>query len=325
MGAGGGAVITHTDITERKQAEEKLRLAARVFSDAHEGITITNPQGVILDVNDAFTRITGYSREEVLAQNPLILHSGRQDKAFYAAMWSSLTATGHWSGDFWNRRKDVVVIAELLNISAMRNADGSTLQYVAHFTDISKRVIVQARIDTLAFYDPLTNLPNRRLLLDRLDQALHASVRHKRKKALLFVDLDNFHPGVCARSRRSPRHAQHRHHPFCALALVANEDPLRRAELAVFQAKAAGRNTLRFFDAHMQATVSAHAALEADLREAVQTRQFVLYYQPQVVGAGRMTGVETLVRWQHPRRGTVFPADFIPLAEETGLILSIGQ
>ena len=390
-----GAVITHTDITERKQAEEKLRLAARVFSDAHEGITITNPQGVILDVNAAFTRITGYSREEVVGQNPRILNSGRQDMAFYAAMWRSLTETGHWSGELWNRRKDGVVIAELLKISAMRNADGSTLQYVAHFTDISERVTAQARIDTLAFYDPLTNLPNRRLLLDRLDQALHASVRHKRKNALLFVDLDNFktlndslghHQGdlllvqvaqrlkTCVRDGDTVSHLgsdefvlmledlsvdamvaanraeavaekilsafilvfaldQGGHHAtpsigitlFGALALEVNEDPLRRAELAMFQAKAAGRNTLRFFDAQMQATVSAHAALEADLREAVQARQLVLHYQPQVVGAGRMTGVEALVRWQHPRRGTVFPADFIPLAEETGLILSIGQ
>jgi diguanylate cyclase (GGDEF)-like protein len=256
-------------------------------------------------------------------------------------------------------------------------------------------VSAQAQIDTLAFYDPLTHLPNRRLLLDRLEQALHNSTRHARKNALLFIDLDNFktlndtlgHPQgdallvqvakrlkTCIRDGDTvarlgsdefvvmledlsedgieaaaqveavaekilnafvPNFAldSGNHHStpsigitlFGGDALEGSEQPLKRAELAMFQAKAAGRNTLRFFDARMQAEVSAHAALEADLREAVHQQQFLLYYQPQVVGAGRITGVEALVRWQHPQRGMVSPAEFIPLAEESGLILPIGQ
>ena len=253
----------------------------------------------------------------------------------------------------------------------------------------------QGQIDSLAFYDPLTQLPNRRLLLDRLDQALHASTRHARKSALLFVDLDNFktindtlghHLGdqlltlvaqrlkVCSREGDTVAHlgsdefvvmledlsediheaanqaesvgekmlaalakvyplTSGAHHSTTSIGITlfgsaqqeSNEEPLKRAELAMFQAKAAGRNTLRFFDAQMQAEVSAHAMLEADLREAVQKQQFVLHYQPQVVGNGRITGVEALVRWQHPQRGLVSPAEFIPLAEESGLILPIGQ
>ena len=256
-------------------------------------------------------------------------------------------------------------------------------------------VNAQEKIDTLVFYDPLTQLPNRRLLLDRLDQALHASTRHARKSALLFVDLDNFkslndtmghHLGdqlltlVAQRLKASSREGDTVAHlgsdefvvmledlsedlreaanqaesvgekMLLALAQVypltsgayhtttsigitlfgsaqqeSNEEPLKRAELAMFQAKAAGRNTLRFFEAQMQAEVSANATLEADLRKALQNQQFVLHYQPQVVGAGRVTGVEALLRWQHPVRGMVSPAEFIPLAEKTGLILPIGQ
>ncbi len=395
QGARDGAVITHTDITKRKQAEEKLRLAARVFSDAHEGITITNAEGIIIEVNGAFTRITGYSREEAVGQNPRFLQSGHQDRAFYVAMWRSLTEQGHWVGELWNQHKNGEVIAEQISISAMRDVDGSTLQYVAHFTDISERIKAQAQIDTLAFYDPLTQLPNRRLLLDRLDQALQVSTRHPRHNALLFVDLDNFKTlndtlghsqgdqllGQVAQRlkaciRGSDTLARLGSDEFVVMLENLNEDvieaatqaeavgvkilasfntdfaldsgvyhgtpsigitlfggrtlesseqPLKRAELAMFQAKVAGRNMLRFFDAQMQAEVSARATLEADLREAVTKQQFVLYYQPQVVGAGRITGVEALVRWQHPQRGMVSPAEFIPLAEETGLILPLGQ
>jgi diguanylate cyclase (GGDEF)-like protein len=270
-----------------------------------------------------------------------------------------------------------------------------TTHYVAIFSDVSERLQAQSQIDTLAFYDPLTQLPNRRLLLDRLDQALHVSTRHMRKNALFFVDLDNFktlndtkghHQGdlllvqVAQRLKTCIRDGDTLAHlgsdefvvmledlsedsmdaatqaetvgdkilgtfapdflldegPYRGTASIGitlfggdmpenSDQPLKRAELAMFQAKAAGRGLLRFFDARMQAEVSARAALEADLRNAVQQQQLVLYYQPQVVGAGRISGVEALVRWQHPQRGMVSPAEFIPLAEETGLILPVGQ
>ena len=126
-----------SDITERKQAEEQLHLAASVFTHAREGIMITAADGTIIDVNDAFTRITGYSRDEVLGRNPRLLSSGRQDKAFYAAMWRDLIEKGHWYGEIWNRRKNGEVYAEMLTISAVRDAQGSTQQYVALFSDIT--------------------------------------------------------------------------------------------------------------------------------------------------------------------------------------------
>jgi diguanylate cyclase (GGDEF)-like protein len=310
-------------------------------------------------------------------------------------MTQSLEREGAWAGEIWNRRKSGEVYPEWLSISAVKDALGLTTHYVAIFSDISERDAVQAQLDTLAFYDPLTQLPNRRLMLDRLEQALHASTRHKRKNALLFVDLDNFKTlndtrghsqgdallvQVAQRLKTCSREGDTVSHLgsdefvvlledlseddieaatqaetvankilagfvpefslgagpyngtasigvtlFGAKDLESSEEPLKRAELAMFQSKAAGHNLLRFFDAGMQAEVSARAALEADLREAVYKQQLVLHYQPQVVGAGRITGVEALVRWQHPLRGMVSPAEFIPLAEESSLILPIGQ
>jgi diguanylate cyclase (GGDEF)-like protein len=330
-----------------------------------------------------------------VGQNPRIMKSERHDMAYYMAIYQSLENIGVWAGEIWNRRKNGEVYPEWLNISAVKDEAGLTTHFVGIFTDISQRVSAQAQIDTLAFYDPLTQLPNRRLLMDRLEQALHASTRHARKNALLFVDLDNFktlndtlghHQGdlllaqvaqrlkTCTRDgdtlarlgsdefvvmledlsqddmeaatqaeivadnvlsafQQDFQLGQGAHHStpsigitlFGGEPLEGSEQPLKRAELAMFQAKAAGRNTARFFDAHMQAEVSAHAALESDLREAVRKQQFLLHYQSQVVGAGRITGVEALVRWQHPQRGMVSPAEFIALAEESGLILPIGQ
>ncbi len=387
-------LVTMLDITGQKEAEEALRIAATAF-DSQQGMTITDAQRVILRVNKAFTAITGYSAEEAVGQTPRILKSGRHDSAFYAAMTNSLETEGVWQGEIWNRRKNGEVYPEWLTLSAVKDQTGRATHYVASFNDVSERVHAQAQINTLAFYDPLTQLPNRRLLLDRLEQTLHVSTRHARKNALLFVDLDNFKTlndtqghfqgdallvqvaqrlKTCIRegdtvarlgsdefvvmledlSENSVEAATQAeavadkvlgafvadfmldggaYHGtpsigitlFGGKALEGSDQPLKRAELAMFQAKSAGRNTLRFFDTQMQAEVSALAALEADLRDALVKRQFLLHYQPQVVGAGRITGVEALVRWQHPQRGMVSPAEFIPLAEANGLVLPIGQ
>ena len=381
-------------IDERRSSEEELRIAACAF-ESQQGIVITDAQRVILRVNQTFSQITGYAEHEALGQTPRMLSSGRQDKAFYANMAQTLESTGSWSGEIWNRRKNGEVYPEWLNISAVKDRNGETTHYVGIFSDLSEQARAQAEIATLAYFDPLTQLPNRRLLLDRLEQALLASTRHARKNALLFVDLDNFkllndtlghHQGdlllaqVPQRLKNCLRdgdtaarwggdefvvmledlsedvieaatqaetaghsilkafeqafvleHGEHR----CSLSIgvtlfggttaEGSDQPLKRAELAMFQAKGAGRNTLRFFDTRMQAEVDARAALEADLRQALPLGQLELVYQPQVVGVGRVTGVEALLRWRHPQRGLVSPADFIPLAEETGLILPIGQ
>ncbi len=382
------------NITERKQAEEAQRIAATAF-ESQQGMFITNAQRVILRVNRAFTEITGYKADEVVGRSPRLLSSGRHDSAFYAAMWTEIERDGSWQGELWNRRKSGELFPEWLTISAVKDSAGLTTHYVAAFTDITSRKSAEDQIQNLAFYDPLTGLPNRRLLLDRMEQTLTSSTRRQRKSALLFIDLDNFKTindtlghfqgdllleqvatrlvgcvregdtvarlgsdefvvmleglsfseveaatqarGVSAKivaALNRPyelAHGEHHNTPSMGVALFgadpqeSSDAPLKRAELAMFQAKDGGGNGVRFFDPQMQVEVMSRAAMEADLREAVLTGQFLLHYQAQVVGAGRLTGVEALLRWRHPQRGLVSPLEFITLAEETGLIIPMGQ
>ena len=380
-------------VDAQQRSDEQLRIAASAF-ESQEGMMITDANSVILRVNHAFTEITGYTAAEAIGQTPRLLSSGRHEAAFYSAMWESVKHNGGWNGEIWNRRKNGEIYPERLTITAVKSDDGTVTHYVATHTDITSRKVAEEEIARLAFYDPLTELPNRRLLLDRLQQALASSTRSGRYGALLFIDLDNFKTlndtlghdkgdmllqhvaqrlATCVRegdtvarlggdefvamleglSEHQEEAAQqaesvgenilatlnqrylldgfeNRSTPSIGVTLFSDhqnsiEELLKQADLAMYQSKAAGRNTLRFFDPAMQAIVTERAALEVDLREALRLQQFILYYQPQVVGMGLLTGAEALVRWQHPQRGLVSPADFIPLAEETGLILPLGH
>ncbi|MDP1612740.1 MAG: EAL domain-containing protein [Sulfuritalea sp.] len=386
-------VAVKEDITQRKAAEHELRVAAIAF-ESQEGMIVTDAWGMILRVNRAFTRITGYSTAEAVGQTPRLLNSGSHDQVFYAAMWDSLLGNGAWEGEIWNRRKNGEVYPEWLSITAVLDELGQVSNYVAAFSDITRHKQAEDKIKHLAFSDPLTGLPNRRLLLDRLHQALVGSARTGRKGALLFIDLDNFkmlndtrgHDNgdillrevarrlvACVREddtvarlggdefvvmledldedseeaaiqtravagkilaalNRVYMLAEYKHHSTPSMGATlfgdhqnAIEELLKQADLAMYRAKAAGGNTLRFFDPEMQAAVTARASIEADLHEAVQKNQFLLHYQAQVDGSGRLTGAEALVRWQHPERGLVYPTDFIALAEDTGLIMPLGQ
>ena len=381
------------DITDRKRAEEGLRIAGAAF-ESHEAMAITDAQGVILRVNQAFTAITDYEPAEALGQKMSLLNSGRQDAAFYESMWECIRDTGGWQGEIWNRRKGGMIFPAWLTVTAVKGGKGRPTHFVGTFTDITLRKAAEVEIQQLAFYDTLTGLPNRRLLTDRLKQALVGSVRRKRSGALLFIDLDNFKAlnetlghdkgdlllkqvgerlSDCVRegdtvariggdefviilqdlsgclsdaagqaqlvgekiliAAREPfLLGPLSHHGSASLGVAlfnesqdSVEELLKRADLALYKAKDAGRNTLQFFDADMQSSASTRAALEADFRLALQENQFLVYYQPQVDTQGRMMGVEALVRWLHPRRGLVSPAHFIPLAEETGLILPLGD
>lgn len=385
--------IALTDVTILKAAESNLRIAATAF-ESKEGMVITDASNVILKVNQAFTLITGYAPEEALGKNIRMLSAGRHDKAFYSAIWASIREKGVWDGEVWNQRKNGEVFPQWLTITAVRGIDGDVSNYVATFSDITTRKATEEQIKRLAFYDTLTELPNRRLLLDRLHQALTSSARTHQYGALMFIDLDNFkllndtlghdmgdlllkqvarritncmregdtvarlggdefvvilenlgqtedeaaiHTHVAGEKlltllNQSYSLRGHMHHssPSIGVCLFSGspssvETLLKSADIAMYQAKAAGRNTLCYFNAEMQAKMMARAALEADLGHGLQQGEFVLYYQGQMGAEGKVVGAEALLRWQHPRYGLVSPSDFIPVAEESGLILPLGQ
>ncbi|PPD47276.1 MAG: PAS domain S-box protein [Methylotenera sp.] len=381
------------DITERKSVETELRISATAF-ESQEGMFVTDAHHNILRVNQAFTIITGYSAEEAVGKSPRILKSGRHDAAFYEDMWKQLNKNGVWEGEVWNVRKNGEVYPENLMITAVMDLRGIVTNYVATLTDVTLRKAAEEEIRSLAFYDPLTGLPNRRLLLDRLNHALINSARSGKDGALLFLDLDHFKTlndslghdvgdmllrqvadrlTACVREgdtiarlggdeyvimledlseqaldagaqveavgekilsalNQPYELLSHRCHstPSIGITLFKDqlssvEELLKQADIAMYQAKSDGRNTMRFFDKQMQDAINSRVSLEHELRKALDLQQFQLHYQIQVDISGRALGAEALIRWIHPIRGMVSPFHFIPVAEETGLILPIGK
>jgi diguanylate cyclase (GGDEF)-like protein/PAS domain S-box-containing protein len=392
LGERSYVVVSVLDISERKRAEEEAHIAAIAF-ESQSGMLVTDRNGIILRVNRAFTRLTGYSAEEAVGRTPRLLSSGRHAPEFYAEMWTAIGAKGHWQGQIWNRRKDGRVFAEWLTITAISDAEGKVTHYVSTFSDITENAEAEAQIHRLAYYDALTGLPNRLLLQDRLGQAVAASARTGRHGALLFLDLDNFKTVNDTRGHDTGDHllievtrrllqtvresdtvarlggdefvvileelsetateaaamAQQVAEKLCQTIGMQSqidghelrcttsigiglfrrhetvEDLLKHADLAMYHAKSCGRNTLRFFDPAMQAKLDERSLMEAELHKALRHDQFQLHYQAQIGADGAVIGAETLLRWLHPQRGLIAPGEFIPLAEESGLILPIGQ
>lgn len=389
-----GFVAVAADITERRRVQADLRIAAIAF-DSLEAIAITNADQVILRVNPAFTRITGYSAAEAHGKVVgRLLRSGRHGAEFYDALWRQLRAHRHWQGEVWNRRKDGHVYPEWLSITAVTDEDGAVINYVAVFTDITQKKLADETIHNLAFYDALTELPNRRLTRDRLDQLRSSGSMPQHAAAVLFIDLDNFKElndsrghdvgdallievakrlRACVRVHDTvgrqggdefvvilcnlrPSAAQassdaeavaekiraalsrpyevgnaewHCTASIGICMLLDGEQPvdeiLKRADIAMYEAKRAGRNVTRFYDPATHAAIQERIAMETDLRNALALDQLLLYFQPQVDASGKALGAEALLRWRHPRRGMVSPGDFIALAEESDLILPIGK
>ena len=396
----GGQIFAFLrDITSRKQAEARLiESESRLQTLTHaipDLVWLKDPEGVYMSCNHRFERLFGLSEKEIVGKTDydfvakeLADFFRKHDKIAMAKgvpsvneEWVTFADDGH---------RELLETTKTPIYDSQRRLLG--VLGIGH--DITDRKMAEDEIRQLAFYDPLTHLPNRRLLLDRLQQALVASARHQHEGALLYIDLDNFKTlndtlghdigdlllqqvaqrlvacvrdsdtvarlggdefvvmledlsensqeaatqakavghKIIASLNASYQLGSYEHHstPSIGVTLFSDnqetvDELLKRADLSMYQAKAAGRNTLRFFNPDMQAVVTARAALEADLREAVLRNLFVLHYQAQVDGTGRLTGCEALLRWPHSERGMISPGAFIPLAEDTGLILPLGH
>ena len=376
--------------------EGELQRMSMVIEQSPESIVITDTSGSILYVNEAFQRITGYARDEVLGRNPRILNGGLTPSATYAQMWSTLLAGEVWRGEFNNVRKDGSAYLELATIAPIKDAGGTVTHYVAVKEDITQRKQSEALLHRLAYFDALTGLPNRALLHDRIAQAIRSGVRRESFGMLMLVDIDRFRQlndtlghaagdrllcEVAARLRASVReedtvarhgdddfavlverigetesdalsHAEHiarklqqalqqpyvlgsetgdRHFATLSIGISLFHDGvssleslLKQAEVALYRAKQDGRDTVRFFNPKMQAVVDAHARLEARMHEALEANAFRLFFQPQVNRRGVVIGAEALLRWPLDGGPMVSPAEFIPLAEDTGHIVQLG-
>ena len=382
---------TARDVTEQHQATERLRQAAAVFTSIQDGVVVTDLEGNILTVNQAFTTITGYGEAEVLGKKISLLKSDRQTRTFYQDMWHSILTDGSWQGEIWNRRKNGEIYPEWLTISTVRDEKGDAASYVGVFTDISRVKHSEAQLDYLAHHDCLTDLPNRLLLLSRLNHALERSHRNGGRGAVLFLDLDHFknindslgHPcgdellkmaahRLQTRLRTSDTLARLGGDEFVAVVEDLSEpetaaeiaraligqlaEPFRlpegqevylgtsigislfpddsgdahlliqHADTALYQAKAAGRGTYRFYAEAMTLAANSRLDMETRLRRALEREEFVLHFQPLLsVAEGQIHGVEALVRWNDPERGMIPPDRFIPFAEEAGLIVPLGE
>ncbi len=391
---------TGRNITEHKRAQMRLQLAANVFTHAREAIFITDASGSIIEVNDTFSQITGYSREETLGSNPRMLRSGHHPAVFFATMWQGLVDQGFWSGEIWNQNKSGEAFAAAMTISAVRDGNGQVQQYVALFSDVTALKAHQKELEHQAHYDTLTGLPNRLLLADRLKQAIAQCQRHDLSIAVVYLDLDNLkavndgfgHDAgdvvlvtVCRRLKEALREGDtlarlggdefvavlgdlaqpQDSYPVIERLLSAaarevalsrpsdtEEEPepvmlkvsasigvtfyprdevdadllLRHADQAMYLAKQSGRNRYQLFDIAQDTAIRMrHESLQY-IREALNRHEFVLFYQPKVnMRTGKVVGAEALIRWQHPERGLLPPAQFLPAIEGHPISVEVGE
>lgn len=371
-------------------ATKSITLLAKVVENSEEAIIISDADNRIIFTNEAFSRLTGYTREEAMGQNPRLLKSGKQDKHFYKSMWDSINTHGRWQGEIWNRRKSGEIYPEWQSISTVKNDKGEIANYVSIFMDITKHKEAEAYIHHMANFDQLTGLANRNLLDDRLSQVIFHAQRHNSTLAVMFLDLDNFkdiNDGLghaigdqllksvaerlvsCVREDDTvarqggdefiivlseisdadnlvviaKKLIQSLSAPFCfdgqevfisvsiGIASYPSDGTdkdvlLKNADAAMYCAKENGRNCFRFYTAELNEAASRKLEIQNGLRYAIERNELVLHYQPQLnLETGEITGLEALVRWQNPEKGLIAPNLFIPVAEESGLIVQMGQ
>jgi diguanylate cyclase (GGDEF)-like protein/PAS domain S-box-containing protein len=383
-------IVSILDISERKHIEHEMQLMAMVYKAIGEAVIVADAKNKIIAVNEAFTRLTGYGEQEVLGKSTDLLKSGRHDSDFYQAMWHSLTLTGHWQGEIWNRRKNGEIYHEWLVINSIYGSNGAVERRVAMFSEITEQKKAEQTIWRQANYDPLTDLANRRMFQDRLDQEIKKAQRAGGCLGVILLDLDHFKEvndtlghGMgdillqeaanrllgCVRQtdtvarlggdeftiilsaldsefsadRVAQAILQKLSEPFtlddervyisASIGITfypqdatESEQLIKNADQAMYSAKQLGRNRYNYFTAEMEQFAQNRMRLTHDLRHALANDEFLLFYQPIVeMSSGKIYKAEALIRWQHPERGMVSPADFIPLAEETGLINDIGD
>ncbi|MDH4565284.1 EAL domain-containing protein [Pseudomonas sp. BN414] len=372
----------------RRAHESSLRQAAAVFDSTQEGVLVTDAESRIVHVNRAFSRITGFEESQVLGENPRIFSSGRHAPTFYKAMWNALDNRREWSGEVWNRRRNGEIYPLWQNIRAIHDEDGQLTHYVAVFSDVSAIKRSQHELDFLAHHDPLTNLPNRLLFTERVEQVLERASREKQNGALLLLDLDHFKhinesfghshgdlllkmAGVrlqglmeggmtlarlggdefgvlwdnCPQAEQAAALAERirtelatpfrlgGHDLFISTSLGISlfpdtdanvEQVMRNADSALFKAKSSGRDAYAFYSQELTEQARQRVELVSALRQALELGQLRVHYQPiQRLADGQLVGFEALVRWAHPERGLVPPGEFLPIAEQSGLIASI--
>nr|WP_320012655.1 EAL domain-containing protein [uncultured Desulfobulbus sp.] len=376
------------DISPRKKAEEELVFAAKVFEHSIEGIVVTDQNGTILQVNNAFSKITGYPPQEAIGENPRLLKSKRHPESFYQTMWQQLLEQGQWAGEIWNRRKNGEIYPEWLTINAVKNKQGVITNYVSIFHDITELKHQQEALEHQAQHDALTGLPNRVLLHDRLQESLKRMERSEKRVALLFLDVDNFKrindgfghttgdnllvelakrlktqlrtndtlarqggdeflilmaevDNVQDASIIAMRLLKSLEHPFLhdgveyyvtasvGITLAPDDGTtseilIKNADLALYRAKNLGRNNFQYFTQELDSKAHRRLSLEAQMRRGLEQGEFELHYQPQVLSStNTIIGAEALIRWRH-EGNLISPGEFIPLAEESGLILPMG-
>ena len=380
--------VIANDVTETRNMALQLQLALQVFSKGTEGIVISDHNNRIISVNKAFESITGYTESEAIGCNPSIIASGRHPPEFYQAMWGSINTRGVWEDEIWNRRKSGELYPQWLNISRVLGDMGETTHYIGVFKDITQRKLAEEEIEHLAFYDVLTNTPNRYLLKDRVNQAIGAARRSQTSFTLMFIDLDRFKEindvfghevgdqvllQVTQRLQELIRETDtlcrlggdefallfptlDKHNAYGRAEALLNcmaqpftvgskqltmslsiglaifpddgddyDNLLKNADTAMYQAKASGRNAYRFFNVAMTQQVVRRLSIESALREAINRDELLLVYQPQIcLNSGYLAGVEALLRWESAELGTVRPDVFIPIAEESRLIVPLG-
>ncbi|MDT8438576.1 MAG: EAL domain-containing protein [Wenzhouxiangellaceae bacterium] len=378
-----------TEVTAVKAMNARLDLAAHIFETGNEAIIVTDARQRIIMVNRCFTETTGYTEDEVLGQTPALLQSGRHDADFYREMFETLASRGVWEGEVWNRRKHGEIYPQWLRISRILDSRGELCNYVSISRDITERKRDEEHIHNLAFFDPLTGLPNRELIRDRARQLIAQADRHPEPFALCFLDLDEFKQvndafghrqgdrllvEIAARLRKELRdndtvgriggdefvlllpgiHGENAPKRLQSLlkrltrpvdlgtrrvsvsgsigiAMFPEDggqfdDLLRAADTAMYQAKHAGRNALRFFNPQMAERSRRRMDIEIGLDRALDNDEFELRYLPCYnLANGRLHGCEALLRWQHPELGPISPGEFIPIAEQSGRIVQIGQ